>query len=365
MRQTISTEKINNTLFIAIMVLVFFMMTGIDPGMGAVPMTDTNIEIAVEGELAGDQAVPSHLVDIQSTDGIVTLTGSVNTLLAKERALAIAETVKGVRSVVNRIEVIPVIQKTDAEIYTDVAAALLVDPVTESLTIDVSVDDNVVTLDGNVDSYLEKQAAGKVAKSISGVKGVKNLLTHDYKTSRSDTELADEIKAALQWDTLVDDALMQVSVKNRKVSLEGTVGSAAEKRRAITKAWLPGGIKDVDARRLSVERWARDKDLRAEKYGLKSDDEIRAAVDSAISYDPRVLSTAVNIHVDTARVTLTGKVTTLSARQAAAQDARNTVGVIQVKNQLKVIPPAEAISSQKLEQLLLDKFKRDAYVDRY
>ncbi len=350
---------------IAVTTLFFFLPAGSGTGMAAITMTDTNIEIAVEDELKQDQAVPSYLVDIQSTEGIVTLTGSVNTLLAKERARAIAETVKGVRSVVNRIEVIPEIQKTDMEIQTDVTDALFADPVTESFEINVGVNDNVVTLEGKVDSYLEKKAAEKVAKSVGGVKEVKNLVTYDYKTSRSDTELASEIKAALQWDTLVDDALVQVSVENRKVSLTGTVGSAAEKRRAMTKAWLPAGIKDVDASRLTVERWARDTDLRTQKYVKKSDDKIKEAVDKAILYDPRVLSTSVNTQVDNARVTLTGRVNTLSAKQAAAQDARNTVGVIRVKNQIKVTPPPQPVSSQELEQTIVDKFRRDAYVDNF
>ena len=350
---------------IAVTTLFFFLPTGSGTGMASITMTDTNIEIAVEDELMQDQAVPSYLVEIQSTEGIVTLTGSVNTLLAKERARGIAETVKGVRSVVNRIEVIPEMQKTDIEIQTDVADALFVDPVTESFEIDVSVNDNVVTLDGKVDSYLEKKAAERVATSIGGVKEVNNLITYAYKTSRSDTELADEIKAALQWDALVDDALVQVSVNNRNVSLKGTVGSAAEKRRAMTKAWLPAGIKGLDASRLTVERWARDKDLRTEKYVQKPDDKIGEAVDKAISYDPRVLSTRVNTQVDNARVTLTGKVNTLSAKQAAAEDARNTVGVIRVKNQIKVTPPAQAVSNQELEETIVDKFRRDAYVDNF
>jgi osmotically-inducible protein OsmY len=349
----------------AVTTLFFFLTAGSGAGMAAITMTDTNIEIAVEDELMQDQAVPSYLVNIQCTEGIVTLTGSVNTLLAKERARAIAETVKGVRSVVNRIEVTPEIQKTDMEIQTDVADALFADPVTESFEIDVSVNDNLVTLEGKVDSYLEKKAAEKVAKSIGGVTEVKNLVTYDYKTSRSDAELASEIKAALQWDTLVDDALVQVSVKNRKVSLTGIVGSAAEKRRAMTKAWLPAGIKDVDASRLTVARWARDRDLRTEKYVQKSDDKIKEAVDKAILYDPRVLSTQVNTRVENGRVTLTGRVNTLSAKQAAAQDVRNTVGVIRVKNQIKVTPPAQPVSSQELEQTIVDKFRRDAYVDNF
>jgi len=361
------TPKQNPIIFfcIAVTTLFFFLLAGSGTGMAAITMTDTNIEIAVEEELMQDQAVPSYLVDIQCTEGVVTLTGSVDNLLAKERARAIAETVKGVRSVVNRIEVKPEMQKTDIEIQTDVADALFVDPVTESFEIDVSVNDNVVTLDGKVDSYLEKKAAERVATSIGGVKEVNNLITYAYKTSRSDTELANEIKAALQWDNLVDDALVQVSVKNRKVTLQGTVGSAAEKRRAMAKAWLPAGIKDVDASRLMVERWARDADLRTEKYVQKSDDKIKDAVDKAILYDPRVLSTKLNTRVNNGRVTLTGKVNTLSAKQAAAEDARNTVGVIRVKNQIKVTPPVQAMSSLEREQTIVDKFRRDAYVDNF
>ncbi len=360
------TPKQNTIRFfcIAIAALFFFLLAGSGTGMAAVTMTDTNIEIAIEDELMLDQAVSSHLVDIQSTDGIVTLTGSVDNLLAKERALAITETVKGVRSVVNRIQVTPVIQKTDIEIHTDVIEALLANPVTELFDLEISVDDTVVTLKGQVNSYIEKQAAGKVAKSISGVKEVENLVIFDHKTSRSDTELSNDIASALQWDTLVDDALVQVSVKNGKVSLKGTVGSAAEKTRAINHAWLPG-IKEVDADLLKVNRWARDRDLRAEKYIRKPDDKIKNAVEKAILYDPRVLSTQVNTQVDSGLVTLRGNVNTLSAKQAAAQDARNTVGVIRVKNQIKVSPLPEILSDEELEQKIQNKFKRDAYVQAF
>jgi osmotically-inducible protein OsmY len=140
------------------------------------------------------------------------------------------------------------------------------------------------------------------------------------------------------------------------------VGSAAEKSRAINDAWLPG-IKEVDAGLLKVDRWARDKDMRAEKYILKPDGKIKEAVDAAIFQDPRLLSTKVNTRVDNGVVTLTGKVNYLSAKQAAAQDARNTVGVIRVKNQIKVTPPVEVGTSEELEQKIVNKFQRDAYVD--
>jgi osmotically-inducible protein OsmY len=344
------------------MAMFFSILAGSSTALAVMDITDLDIEIAVEDELRQDQAVSSYLVDISCANGIVTLTGSVNNLLAKERALAIAETVKGVRSVINRIEVNPRTVKSDSDIHTDVVQSLAVDPVTELFEIDVSVSDKVVTLKGQVDSYIEKQSAGRVAKSISGVKEVENLITLDYKTNRPDTDFASDIIAALAWDTLVDDALINVSVKNRKVVLKGTVGSAAEKTQAILHAWIPG-VKELDASQLNVGRWARDKDLRDKKYVSKSDDEIKDALDAALLYDPRVLSSKVNTQVDSGIVTLTGRVNSLSAKQAAAQDARNTVGVIRVKNQIKVSPLIPADSSEELEQKIQNKFKRDAYVD--
>ena len=360
----LTPKKVNKTICFAIMAVFFFMLAGGGTGLAALDVTDTNIEIAIEDALMQDQGVPSYLVDVSCTNGVVTLTGSVGNLLAKERALAIAETVKGVRSVINRIEVNPLTEKTDPDIKTDVLQSLAVDPVTELFEIDVSVDSKVVTLKGEVNSYIEKQAAGKVAKSVSGVKQVKNLILFDHKTTRPDADFANDIAKALAWDTLVDDELIQVSVKNRKVALTGTVGSAAEKNRAITHAWLPG-IKEVDADLLKVDRWARDKDLRAEKYQLKPDDKIKDAVDTAILYDPRVLSTKVDTRVDNGVVTLTGWVNYLSAKHAAAEDAGNTVGVIRVKNQIKVAPPAEDIGNMELEQKIQDKFRKDVYVENF
>lgn len=364
MRTATRKKTAGKTICLVMTTLFFCMLASAGPGLAAMDVTDTNIEIAVEDALIQDQAVTSYLVDIDCDNGVVTLTGSVDNLLAKERAVAIAETVKGVRSVINRIEVIPLTEKSDPDIRTDVIQSLAADPVTELFEIDVRVDHKVVTLKGEVNSYIEKQEAGRVAKSVSGVRDVENLIIFNHKTSRSDADFANDIKQALAWDTLVDDGLIQVSVKDRKVSLKGTVGSAAEKTRAINDAWLPG-IKEVDAGLLKVDRWARDKDMRAEKYILKPDGKIKEAVDTAIFQDPRVLSTKVNTQVDNGVVTLTGKVNYLSSKQAAAQDARNTVGVIRVKNQIKVTPPVAVGTSEELEQKIVNKFQRDAYVDSF
>ncbi len=363
MAQAKAIKILKKNVWVLALTLVFFLLAcGISTA--ATDLVDENIESAVEKELSEDQAVPAYFIDVSSMDNVVTLSGSVGNLLAKERAVSIAKTVKGVRSVVNRIAVEPVTVKSDSAVYADVTEALLSDPVTELYEIDTSVDNGVVTLEGQVNSYMEKAQAERVAKSVSGVKEVDNLLLFDHKTSRPDKEFQADIKKAMRWDTLVDQELVQVSVNNKKVTLKGTVGSAAEKDRAINHAWMPG-IKEVDASLLKADRWARDRDLRQEKYILKTDDKIKAAVEDALLYDPRVLSTDIDVNVNNGVVKLRGTVDYLNAKRLAAQDARNTVGVIRVENQLKVSRPAEERTSNELEQKIMDKFDRDPYMEDY
>ena len=88
---------------------------------------------------------------------------------------------------------------------------------------------------------------------------------------------------------------IDVSVNDGEVELTGTVGSAAEKRMAESDARVAGVI-SVDTSELSVAQWARDDKLRGEKYVVKSQDELRDAVDDALLYDPRV--NAFNIDPD-------------------------------------------------------------------
>ncbi|MEJ2661995.1 MAG: BON domain-containing protein, partial [Desulfobacteraceae bacterium] len=228
----------------------------------AVPrLTDDTISDAVEDELQLDDAVRSNLIDITVSEGIVTLTGSVDNLLAKERAGRIAEEVKGVRAVVNTIRVLPPILRSDKAIQKDVSDALLMDPATDNYEVSVAVKDNVVTLAGSVDSWQEKQLCKTVAMGVKGVKGIDNNIEFHYSAGRPDSEIQKEIEQALRWDVLVDDALVHVTVNDGIVELSGTVGSLAEKRRAISNAYLTG-VNDVDAKRLEVHYWARDPNLR-------------------------------------------------------------------------------------------------------
>lgn len=331
--------------------------------LGAREITDQGIADAIDTEFIFDRSVPANDIDVSVVDGIASLSGTVNNILAKDRATRIAEMVKGVRSVTNRIQVTPSPMRKDGDIQSDVETALLMDPATDSYEITTSVKDGKVTLTGMVDSWTEKDLCGRVAKGVKGVTDLENNIDVNYKITRPDTEIKPEVEKALRWDVLVDNALIDVQVKDGKVTLTGTVGSAAEKRQARYDAWV-AGVKSVDDSGLKVERWARDEDLRKNKYVIKSSDEIQNAIKDALLLDPRVLSFNVTPDVVGSNVTLRGMVDNLKAKRAAEQVARNTVGVTYVTNRLKV-KPSGTLTDDTIAKNVRDAILRDPFVERY
>jgi osmotically-inducible protein OsmY len=364
--QDLTRTIIRGPMTLSAVILVMILALVAMPALAAKPqVTDMSVTDAVKDELAWDSAVPALLIDVVTTDGIVTLSGSVDNILAKERAERIAKTVKGVRAVVNEIHVNPPMQRTDRQIREDVEQALLVDPATDSYEVNVQVNENVVTLSGKVESWQEKDLCEIVAKGVKGVEGVDNKLLITWPEKRSDPEIEAEVKETLKWDAKVDHGLIDVKVKDGKVILSGTVGSAAEKNFADRDAYVQG-VTSVDASDLKVGRWSRDNDMKEGKYVKKSAEEIEDAVNDAMRYDPRVFSFEVipEIAPDGTTLILRGTVDNLKAKRAATQDARDTVGVKRVDNRIDVRPTI-LISDQKIEDKVKSAILRDPYLESY
>jgi osmotically-inducible protein OsmY len=146
------------------------------------------------------------------------------------------------------------------------------------------------------------------------------------------------------------------------VRLSGVVGSAAEKRQARYDAWVTG-VEDVRVEELSVQRWARDEDLRGDKYEALSDGEIAAAVEAALAVNPRTNSFEIIVKVEDGVVTLAGSVDNLKSKREAAETARSTVGVWRVKNYLRVNPSTP--TDEQLEEDVQQALRSNPYVDRY
>ena len=319
-------------------------------------ITDSAITVAVEGDLNIDEGVLPNFVDVSTSRGVVTLSGSVTDLLAKRRAVRIAESIRGVRAVVDRVAVTPE-ARSDAEIEKDVTAALQEDPATETYPVKVSVKEAEVTLSGTVGSWAEKQLAQQVSEGVKGVKGVHNEIQINYREKRTDQEMAADINDRLEWDIWVNGLLIHADVNNGQATLSGAVGSAVEKRRAAEDAWV-NGVRSVDDSGLKVDPWARDQGRRKYRYVIQSDAEIKHAVDAAFRRDPRLSSFSPTVTVEGGEVTLEGTVGNLKARTTAEQDARDTVGVAAVDNLLKVRPINPPIDTD-VEKILRAALQRD------
>jgi osmotically-inducible protein OsmY len=314
--------------------LAFFLLFAFGSAAGAREITDRDITWEVMEKLLDDEWVSSHFIDVETNAGIVTLTGPVNNLLEKERAPEVASTVKGVRAVVNRVTVRPV-KCTDAQIREDIEQALLDDPAMEVYEVSIEVKDGIVTLGGTVDSWLKRELSERRAKGVGGVLEVRNRITVEYKARRPDRDIEEEVKARLQWDVWLNDAIITVDVKDGKVRLRGSVGSAAKKERAYEDAWI-AGVSLVNQQGLKINRFLTDKFQRVEKYGVKSDSEVEEALRDAFMHDPRVSPFTPGIAVDDGMVTLSRVVGSMKAKKAAEEDARNTVGAWWVRNHLQV-----------------------------
>ncbi|GJL74773.1 BON domain-containing protein [Nitrosomonas sp.] len=303
---------------------------------GAVSIEDVDITHHIEKEFQSDPAIPFNAIDVSTNQGVVTLAGRVTNLLTKERAIHLAQTIRGVRSVINRIEVKPTLDRSADVLQDAVEKALLYDAATDSYEIKVQADDKgQITLSGTVDSWAERDLAETVAKGVSGVVSVSNRIDIQLKSKRPDNEIKPEIEKRLYWNALIDNGLIAVNVDERKVSLSGVVGSAAEKRLAELDAWV-NGVRTVDTSGLKVKKWARDNDLREEKYATRSDVEILAAIQDAMRHDPRVQLFDIETRVSNGYVTLRGVVDNIQAKKSAISDARNTVGVVRVNSLIKV-----------------------------
>jgi len=142
----------------------------------------------------------------------------------------------------------------------------------------VKVKNGIVYMSGQVASWSERQLAADVAKTVNGVRGIKNQISIDRHIKRTDSQIKSAVKRRFDLDFYVDNAWIDVLVKDGKVTLSGIVGSATEKSMACNDA-LVAGATSVKSNDLEVRWWLRDDLRRASKRPLKSDERIKEAIE--------------------------------------------------------------------------------------
>ena len=210
--------------------------------------TDEDIQRDVLEELTWDIRVRPNEIGVVVKDGIVTLTGWVDSYLNKTAAQEDAHRVSGVRAVANDIEVrLPgSAERTDTDLARAALNALKWDAGIPTDKIDITVSQGWMTLKGAVDHFFQKRDAERAIERLSGVRGISNLLT--VKPQPAPQDLKSPIQKALVRNAQTDASRITVEVQGSEIILRGTVSSYAEKKAAEETAFSAAGVSNVDNR---------------------------------------------------------------------------------------------------------------------
>lgn len=322
---------------------------------------DTAIQDAIGSELFFQSRVDSSRIDVSVNNGVVTLEGTVPTLVAKRRAIDTARSIRGVRSVVDLVTV-QTTTRADMKVTADIEKALAENPATEAFDVFVESNDGNVILTGIVESMAERWIAADVAAGIDGVRSIKNSIDINTTSARLDSEVKEDVSHRLERDVRVDAAFIDVEVNDGTVELDGAVGSAAERLLATRLAYVTG-VDRVDITDLYVTFAYNDDILKTTSEAPNfTDKQIAEAVSDAILYDPRGNKFDIKARALNGVVTLTGTVPTLGAMRAAVEDARNTAGVEGLVNLIKVRSDG-MISDSDLRDTVITTLARDSLLN--
>lgn len=197
-------------------------------------------------------------LSLECADGILTMIGEVEHIMAKKMALKLAAAVTGVTGIVDRIHLTPAIRMGDGEIRDHVTIALLAESQLASCalwaiikgkpevvretdeavgSIDVEVTNGVVILNGVVTSLSAKRLAGVLTWWVPGSLDVVNGLEVSPPEEDTDDDVVDAVRLALEKNPFVDAAQIKVGCRNYTVTLEGLVKNKMQQQMAEADAW--------------------------------------------------------------------------------------------------------------------------------
>ena len=175
--------------------------------------TDPGITTAVKSKLAADDVVKSYRIDVDTKEGVVTLSGEVDNAAAKARAVELARGTEGVRDVVDKTAIVA------------------------GVTPPGGIDDKAAATTG--------QAARDADKKVDEAQKKAGETADNIGDATKDAALTAAVKSKFLADTKISGLKIDVDTRLGIVTLNGTVPTAAEKQRAVAVAKETDGVKKV------------------------------------------------------------------------------------------------------------------------
>lgn len=208
--------------------------------------TDFEIQQDVMAELLWEPALNGTQIGVSVNQGVVMLSGVVDTYYKKVLAEKATKKVSGVKAVAEEITVSVRGGKThtDVDIAKAVVNALEWNSSIDDSKIKVQVENGEVTLDGEVEWNFQKISAQKAVENLAGVRHIINNLHVKNRVVVNDVK--QKIALAFLRHATLDSDKIKVEVLGDKVILSGTVRSFAEKRDAERTTWSSPGVMHVE-----------------------------------------------------------------------------------------------------------------------
>lgn len=207
--------------------------------------SDLQIKSDVTAELVWDPAVNSTNVGVAVKDGIVTLSGTVDTYMQKHAVERAVRRVSGVRGIAVDLEVrlTPGHRRTDSEIAQAALHALRWHSLVPDERVKVEVDDGWVTLSGELDWAYQSASAESAVRPLVGVRGVSNEI-HLVQHANAD-RIRRDITEALTRHAQREAGRIAIDVESGVVTLHGQVDSLAEHDAVMGTAFAAKGVTRV------------------------------------------------------------------------------------------------------------------------
>lgn len=204
--------------------------------------TNRELQIDVLDAIRWEPLLKLAEIGVDATDGVITLSGVVDSYIKKLQAEDTAKKITGVKAVVEKIAVKfnDDDEKDDSEIATAILNALKSNQDIPFDKIQVEVENGHVTLDGTLEWSHQKQTAQKTVSNIDGIK----VLTNNIKIETNSADYIEKanIQQAIERNWAMNNQEVQIYVSGNKVTLTGIVHSFYQKEVAEKLAWNAPGV---------------------------------------------------------------------------------------------------------------------------